>query len=121
MGRPDCSTTARWLVRTLFLKFSIFCTASHTFSTTPDQGVHYRSLYPIKPPHTAYLADVANDTTRPLLVDYFQLSTPLTPLYDQWSTADAKFAKKVKLDHEADGKLRGVRVLKQDEWETLVS
>ncbi|GAA5911678.1 8-oxoguanine glycosylase OGG1 [Sporobolomyces salmoneus] len=86
-----------------------------------DQGIHYRSLYPFKPPHTAYLADLASDTTRLQLVDYFQLSTPLAPLYEQWSTADPKFARKIQVDDETDGKLRGIRVLKQDEWETLVS
>ncbi|GAA5885316.1 hypothetical protein JCM16303_005999 [Sporobolomyces ruberrimus] len=87
-----------------------------------DEGIHYRSLYPHRPPHTAYLADTEKDTTRPLLVDYFQLSTPLAPLYSQWSSSDRKFATKIKLDEEqGGGRLRGVRVLKQDEWETLVS
>ncbi|GAA6012079.1 hypothetical protein JCM11491_001743 [Sporobolomyces phaffii] len=87
-----------------------------------DDGVHYRALYPSKPPHTAYWADVKNDTTRPLLVDYFQLATPLAPLYDQWSAADPKFATKINLDPDThERSLRGIRVLKQDEWETLVS
>ncbi|GAA5951726.1 hypothetical protein JCM3765_003096 [Sporobolomyces pararoseus] len=86
-----------------------------------ERGVHYRSLYPVKSPHSAYLADLANDTTRPLLVDYFQLSTPLAPLYNQWSRADSQFARKIQVDDQHDRKLRGIRVLKQDEWETLVS
>lgn len=83
--------------------------------------MHYRSLYPFAPPHAAYLQDVANDTTRPLLVDYFQLATPLAPLYSQWRSADDKFAKKLDADERRDSRLRGIRVLKQDEWETLVS
>ncbi|GAA5933050.1 8-oxoguanine glycosylase OGG1 [Sporobolomyces koalae] len=84
-----------------------------------DHGVHYRALYPFKPPHAAYLADVAHDTTRSMLVDYFQLDTPLAPLYDTWSARDSSFKRKIESD--SDGRLRGIRVLKQDEWETLVS
>jgi len=86
-----------------------------------DLGVHYRSLYPFSPPdHTAYLTDLEKDTTRQLLIDYFQLSTPLSPLYERWSLSDPKFRNKLDNDQE-EGKLKGIRVLKQDEWETLVS
>lgn len=80
--------------------------------------MYYRSLYPYKPPHTAYAADLASNTTLPLLRSYFQLDTPLVPLYSDWSEHDDKF--KRKMGREGP-RLEGIRVLKQDEWETLVS
>ncbi|GAA5863787.1 hypothetical protein JCM1840_005766 [Sporobolomyces johnsonii] len=84
-----------------------------------ELGLHYRSLYPPAPPHSAFLADLAADTTRKFLVSYFNLDTPLAPLYQQWGETDPKFAKKVQ--GSAGERLRGIRVLRQDEWETLVS
>ncbi|BGP37842.1 8-oxoguanine glycosylase ogg1 [Rhodotorula kratochvilovae] len=83
-----------------------------------DDGLHYRALYPFKPPHTAYLADLASDTTLPFLRSYFQLATPLAPLYANWAARDDKFKRKLEREGE---RLEGIRVLKQDEWETLVS
>ncbi|KWU46465.1 DNA glycosylase [Rhodotorula sp. JG-1b] len=83
-----------------------------------DNGIHYRALYPSKPPHEAYLADLETDTTRSLLRTYFQLDTPLEPLYADWSTRDPKFDRKIQREKE---RLGGIRVLRQNEWETLVS
>ncbi|GAA5989350.1 hypothetical protein JCM10908_001273 [Rhodotorula pacifica] len=83
-----------------------------------DQGIHYRALYPHKPPHDAYVADLEKDTTRGLLTTYFQLDTPLEPLYADWSNRDPKFKRKIEREKE---RLGGIRVLRQNEWETLVS
>ncbi|GAA5896299.1 hypothetical protein JCM8208_001842 [Rhodotorula glutinis] len=83
-----------------------------------DDGLHYRSLYPYKPPHTAFLADLESDTSLPFLRTYFNLDTALAPLYIDWSARDAKFKRKIELGGTY---LEGIRVLKQDEWETLVS
>ncbi|GAA5853721.1 hypothetical protein JCM9279_000287 [Rhodotorula babjevae] len=83
-----------------------------------DDGLHYRSLYPYKPPHAAFLADLERDTSLPFLRRYFNLDTALSPLYTDWSARDAKFKRKVEL---GGSYLEGIRVLKQDEWETLVS
>ncbi|GAA5885253.1 hypothetical protein JCM6882_009541 [Rhodosporidiobolus microsporus] len=83
-----------------------------------DQGLYYRSLYPHAPPHTAFLADLSSDTTLAFVRRYFQLDVPLAPLYDQWAAGDPKFRRKVEGAGEA---LQGIRVLAQDEWETLVS
>ena len=58
------------------------------------KGIHYRSLYPREPPHTSYLADVADDTTLALVRAYFQLDTRLVPLYKSWSR-DPHFKKKL--------------------------
>ncbi|ORY72607.1 DNA glycosylase [Leucosporidium creatinivorum] len=83
-----------------------------------SQGIHYRSLYPPIPPYAAYAADLKSDTTLPLLKSYFQLDTPLAPLYAEWAAKDAHFKKKVEAEGE---RLEGIRVLNQDPWECLIS
>lgn len=82
------------------------------------KGIHYRSLYPPIPPYSAYAADLKSDTTLPLLKSYFQLDTPLAPLYAEWAAKDAHFKKKVEVEGE---RLEGIRVLNQDPWECLIS
>ncbi|BGP05952.1 N-glycosylase/DNA lyase [Rhodotorula toruloides] len=84
-----------------------------------DSGIYYRALYPFAPPHAAYIADLASDTSTPLLRTYFQLDVDLDSLHRQWARDDPKFRRKIELDTEK--RLEGIRVLKQDEWETLVS
>lgn len=74
-------------------------------------------MYNWDPPHTKFIADLDQDTTLPILRDYFQLDQPLMPLYDQWAGADAHFAKKLKM---RGAKLEGIRVLNQPPWETLI-
>jgi N-glycosylase/DNA lyase len=44
---------------------------------------------------------------------YFNLSTNLGQLYEQWAAADANFKKRAP-------KFTGVRILRQDPWETLI-
>ncbi|KAL5356717.1 DNA glycosylase [Aspergillus floccosus] len=53
-------------------------------------------------------------TTLSLLTHYFNLSSNLTSLYEQWSSNDANFRKKAP-------QFTGVRILRQDAWEALVS
>lgn len=91
---------------------------THPQSIVTASGLYYRSLYPPHPPYDAFVEDLKTDTTLNWIKSYFQLDTPLEPLYDQWAAGDARFKKKVESAGEG---LRGIRVLKQDEWETLVS
>lgn len=63
------------------------------------------------------MADLLEDTTLPILRNYFQLDQPLVPLYEDWAQADPHFAKQLKIrGHE----LEGIRVLNQPPWETLI-
>lgn len=64
------------------------------------------------------MADLKEDTTRKLLVDYFKLDVGLVPLYAQWAATDPHFAKKIATGGE---RLEGIRVLRQDPWETLIT
>ncbi|KAK4704072.1 N-glycosylase/DNA lyase, partial [Phenoliferia sp. Uapishka_3] len=83
-------------------------------------GIHYRSLYPLHAPQSieALSKDLKDDTTGFMLRKYFQLETKLAPLFEKWGADDPHFEKKVGADLE---RLRGIRVLKQDPWETLIS
>ncbi|KAJ6262518.1 hypothetical protein Dda_3328 [Drechslerella dactyloides] len=71
-----------------------------------DTHLHYRATYPAAPP--------AKDDTEEIIRDYFNLTVDLASLYEKWSAADPNFKKKA-------GEFRGVRMLRQDPWECLVS
>lgn len=58
------------------------------------------------------LGDEENIT--PFLVDYFQLETPLDPLYSKWSERDERLAKIANV-------IPGVRIIRQDPVECLFS
>lgn len=54
------------------------------------------------------------DDTEALLRHYFALDIDLSALYQEWSTRDANFREKAP-------QFTGIRILRQDAWETLVS
>ncbi|ODV97891.1 hypothetical protein PACTADRAFT_31311 [Pachysolen tannophilus NRRL Y-2460] len=54
------------------------------------------------------------DDTQSLIEDYFQLSVNLTELYTYWNKIDANFNKNAL-------NFTGIRILRQDPWENLVS
>ncbi|KAK2679468.1 HhH-GPD domain [Fusarium oxysporum f. sp. vasinfectum] len=70
--------------------------------------LHYRVTFPAPKPLTP-----APNNTEALLRHYFNLDTSLEPLYKQWSDADANFKKRAP-------QFKGVRILSQDAWETLI-
>lgn len=57
---------------------------------------------------------VIEDDTVELIRDYFNLSVNLTELYEKWSSRDPHFKKKAPA-------FTGIRMLRQDPWENLVS
>lgn len=73
---------------------------------TPDT-TFYRVLH--APPFTA------NEHVAQILQSYFQIQTPLEPLYKEWSEADPARLKRI-----AEC-IPGVRIIEQDPWECLVS
>jgi N-glycosylase/DNA lyase len=73
-----------------------------------DSHLHYRSIYP--PTATVY----EPDDTSELLHDYFNLAVDLASLYKGWSSRDPKFSK-------VAPSFAGVRILRQDPWENVVS
>jgi N-glycosylase/DNA lyase len=73
----------------------------------------YRSVFPeaLVPPN---LEATREAETIKFLEDYFQLDVDLVKLYEQWSERDLVF-------QSLRSRFSGIRVLRQDPWENLVS
>jgi len=71
-------------------------------------AVHFRALFPPDAPSSAI------DDTPALVAHYLNLAPNLVCLYAQWAAADATFGAR------APG-FPGIRVLRQDPWETLLA
>ncbi|OAX85180.1 hypothetical protein ACJ72_00447 [Emergomyces africanus] len=87
--------------------------------------LHFRSYFPPSPPAlpTPPSSVPASrreescekiDDTEALIRSYFNLDMNLTDLYEQWSSADKNFKKKAL-------QFTGIRILRQDVWEALIS
>ncbi|OJA16501.1 hypothetical protein AZE42_11107 [Rhizopogon vesiculosus] len=91
----------------LCLKDRIVC-----LRQSPDY-LFYRSVFPEEQLSPAQ-EGVRDEETLAWLKDYFQLDVDLVKLYDQWSERDQVFDK-------LKSRFSGIRILRQDPWETLVS
>ena len=79
---------------------------------SPDT-LFYRSVFPDSP--VSPDVETARDAeTLSWLKDYFQLDVDLVKLYEEWSEKDPVFAK-------LRGRFEGIRMLRQDPWENLIS
>ena len=73
----------------------------------------YRAVFP-EPPGSSE-EDVAREAqTLTWIRDYFQLNVDLLKLYDEWSHSDKVFER-------LKDRFSGIRMLRQDPWENLVS
>ena len=79
---------------------------------SPDK-LFYRAVFPDAslPPATLSTRDAE---TLQWLRDYFQLDVDLVKLYDEWAERDPVFAK-------LRTRFEGIRMLRQDPWENLIS
>ncbi|QRV86709.1 N-glycosylase/DNA lyase [Ceratobasidium sp. AG-Ba] len=77
-----------------------------------DDTLYYRAHVPSG--SALDLASEAEDSTRAWLWDYFQLDIDLESLYSQWSEMDHVFKR-------VAPRFPGIRILRQDPWENLVS
>ncbi|KAF5381049.1 hypothetical protein D9615_004037 [Tricholomella constricta] len=73
----------------------------------------YRAVYPDPQPTPTQQA-LRDAETLVWLNDYFQLDIDLVTLYDEWSVRDPVFAR-------MQSRFQGIRVLRQDPWENLIS
>lgn len=73
----------------------------------------YRSILPEPQPSLTHQA-LRDAETLVWLNDYFQLDVDLVALYDEWSARDHVFAK-------VRSRFEGIRILRQDPWENLIS
>lgn len=75
--------------------------------------LYYRAVFPDPQPSPAHLCD-REDETLGWLKDYFQLQVDLVTLYQEWAARDKVFA-------SIQRRFEGIRILRQDPWENLVS
>ncbi|KAG6832332.1 hypothetical protein H0H87_001973 [Tephrocybe sp. NHM501043] len=73
----------------------------------------YRAVYPDPQPTPTQLP-LRDAETLVWLNDYFQLDIDLAKLYDEWAAGDPVFAR-------MRSRFQGIRILRQDPWENLVS
>jgi N-glycosylase/DNA lyase len=78
-----------------------------------NDTLFYRSFFPNTPSSSSDDALREAETLK-WLKDYFQLDVDLVKLYDQWSQGDPVFRK-------LRSRFGGIRMLRQDPWENLVS
>lgn len=79
---------------------------------SPDT-LFYRSVFP-KPPPSESAQLVRDAETLEWLKDYFQLDIDLVDLYKQWADKDKVFTK-------FQDRFEGIRILRQNPWENLIS
>jgi len=91
----------------LCLKDRVIC-----LRQTPDT-LYYRAVFPDPQPTPALLPERDRETLQ-WLNDYFQLNVDLVALYREWANKDKVFAR-------FQGRFEGIRILRQDPWETLIS
>ncbi|KAI1913402.1 8-oxoguanine glycosylase ogg1 [Ophidiomyces ophidiicola] len=104
-----CGQTFRWR-RTAEDEWS--CTLQGRIVSLRQDAthLHYRSF-----PSHFNAGDISkSDNTEALIYHYFDLATNLSDLYGQWALADVNFKRKAL-------HFTGIRILRQDAWETLVS
>ncbi|KAG8725710.1 8-oxoguanine glycosylase ogg1, partial [Ceratobasidium sp. 428] len=132
-----CGQSFRWTVVPLELKHSelTVATETETSDTKPttslpteewrltledrvvclrqtDDTLYYCAHFPSE--HSLEPDSELEDTTRAWLWDYFQLDVDLEKLYNQWSESDPIFKR-------VAPRFPGIRILRQDPWENLVS
>ncbi|CBF71239.1 hypothetical protein AN6682.2 [Aspergillus nidulans FGSC A4] len=77
--------------------------------------LYYRTYVNSKPSGSCNGSDSGSeDTTLAIIKHYFNLNSNLTTLYAQWSSSDPNFRKKA-------SQFTGIRILRQDAWEALIS
>ena len=112
-----CGQSFRWSILTpvesttpveyrLCLKDRVVCLRQSS------DTLFYRSVFPDPQPIYNYAEREAE--TLEWLKDYFQLNVDLVALYDHWAARDRVFAK-------FQERFEGIRILRQDPWENLIS
>lgn len=77
-------------------------------------SLFYKSIFPEDVAESSLKAQKRESETLAIIKDYFQLQTDLVKLYEEWSIKDPIFCG---LRH----RFEGIRILRQDPWENVVS
>ncbi|GMM36520.1 8-oxoguanine glycosylase [Saccharomycopsis crataegensis] len=84
------------------------------FLKQDDSNLYYSSLASITDQQQQQQQQQQHDDTLAVIKDYLNLEINLEKLYELWSSKDPNFQKK-------SGAFSGIRILRQDPWENLVS
>ncbi|KAH9857115.1 DNA glycosylase [Lenzites betulinus] len=103
--QPDVNPHAPTYEYRLCLRDRVVC-----LRQTPD-SIFYRSVFP---PTACDDTEARDAETLSWIRDYFQLDIDLVHLYGQWSKADTVF-------HRIQDRFEGIRMLRQDPFENLIS
>lgn len=105
-----------WRDRVVLLKqsgsYSFDLNRASMLKFATAHGIEYSAFH--QNPQT-YQRDLAEHTTLAFLKRYLALDVSLKELYDQWSKRDRNFVAKTE-----GGRFGGIRVLRQDRFETLI-
>lgn len=78
-----------------------------------SETLFYRAVFPEPQPSLAH-SPLREAETLLWLNDYFQLEVDLEQLYEKWAAQDKVFDR-------LRGRFEGIRILRQDPWENLIS
>jgi N-glycosylase/DNA lyase len=106
-GKPEDSPSHKRVEYRLCLRDRVVCLRQSS------DALYYRSVFPDPQPSPTALP-VREAETLEWLKDYFQLDIDLVSLYQEWSAKDTVFAK-------FQERFEGIRMLRQDPWENLIS
>ncbi|EPS95441.1 hypothetical protein FOMPIDRAFT_1168618 [Fomitopsis schrenkii] len=120
----QCGQSFRWSVFPLSSDFHPPETPNHEYRLClrdrvvclrqSSQALFYRSVFPDPPPSPGTLDDRETETLG-WIRDYFQLDVDLVDLYGQWAKRDPVFQR------HCSQRFGGIRMLRQDPWENLIS
>jgi N-glycosylase/DNA lyase len=80
-----------------------------------SETLFYRALFPKDKIDASNDSDTKDEETLNWLKDYFQLDVDLVKLYTEWAERDTVFRDTVK------DRFAGIRMLRQDPWENVIS
>jgi N-glycosylase/DNA lyase len=98
-----------------YLYYRAYQSQTSTLPTPPCSEIPSRAQSDTEAADSkTHLLDCQDDHLVHILKHYLNLSSNLTELYAQWSSSDPNFKKKA-------AQFSGIRILRQDPWEALVS
>ncbi|KAK6454206.1 8-oxoguanine DNA glycosylase [Scheffersomyces xylosifermentans] len=113
-----CGQTFRW--KNINNVWSFAIEDRIVFLKQDEESIQYSHLLSEKVAEQKPQAAAEKETLE-FVKDYFNLSVNLVELYDHWSSKHEPFKKSTKGSLTPFNSFQGIRILRQDPWETVVS
>ncbi|PSK78238.1 hypothetical protein CJJ07_001904 [Candidozyma auris] len=111
-----CGQTFRW--KNVDSVWSFTANGQIILLKQDSSHLHYACILPDDQSSSSGISK-AYETTREFIHDYFNLNVKLKELYAQWAEVELKYRSKSRAVSFAT--FPGIRILRQDPWETVVS